>query len=138
MQSRDMKKEEFFANANQLVFSEKEEKELKQIMLQIGQIDFLRRQTCQKRNDYNYYKKIMLPSDYRKIRADLKEQVDFKVARETYKLETQLKEKGETQENIDKETQQLKEEIYKHYKIRLKGIKTSLEEEATMDYIDQM
>lgn len=136
MQSRDIEKEDFFKKINELKFSEKEEKELKQILKQIQQINFLRNETSQKKNDYNYFKNIMLPSDYRRIYADLKEQVDFKVARETYKLEKQLKERGETQENIDKEIQDKKKEIYKHYKVRCKGIKLSLGEDATLDDIE--
>lgn len=136
MQSRDMEREDFLKKINELKFSEQEEKEIRQILIQIGQIDFLRRETKQKRDDYNYFKSIMLPSDYRRIKADLKEQVDFKVARETYKLEMQLKEKGETQENIDKEIQDRKKEIYKHYKVRFKGIKQSLEEDATLDDLE--
>lgn len=118
MQSREAEKDEFFKKINGLIFSEEEAKELRGILIQIEQINRLINETQQKRSGYNYFKKIMLPSDYRRIRADLTQQVDYKVQREIHQLRLQLQAKEETKEEIYKQMKKTADDIYKYYKIR--------------------
>lgn len=118
MQNREAEKDEFFRKINGLIFLEEEAKELRGILIQIEQINRLINETQQKRSDYNYFKKIMLPSDYRRIRADLTTQVDYKVQREIHQMRLQLQEKGKTKEEIYRQMKKTADDIYKYYKVR--------------------
>lgn len=118
MQNREAEKDEFFRKINGLIFLEEEAKELRGILIQIEQINRLINETQQKRSGYNYFKKIMLPSDYRRIRADLTTQVDYKVQREIHQMRLQLQERGKTKEEIYIEMKRRAEELYKYYKVR--------------------
>ncbi len=132
MQSRDMEKGEIFECINQFSLSKEENKELRAFIKKVTEIKSLRRETNQKENDYQYFKRLMLPSDYKKINSDLKQQREYKVDRECYKHETKLRTQGITQEEIEIELKKYRENLCKQYGLSAKGKRKNIvtDEEA--------
>lgn len=121
MIDRDLEIKEFLQKAKSIKLRQEERKEINSILKKIVEIRELRDETKQKKSNYNYFKKIMLPSDYTKINRDLREQREFKVAREVRKLEKELIRQNKTQEEIDEEISKLREKLCKQYGLRTKG-----------------
>ena len=140
MIDRDLEIKEFLQKANSVKLRQEERKEINSILKKIVEIRELRDETKQKKSNYNYFKKIMLPSDYKKIDRDLREQREFKVAREVRKVEKELIRQNKTQEEIDEEINKLREKLCKQYGLRTKGkIKEmSDEEELTLENIEEI
>lgn len=121
MIDRDLEIKEFLQKAKSVKLKQEEIKEINSILEKVVEIKRLRDETKQKKVNYNYFKEIMLPSDYTKINRDLREQKKFKVARESRKLEKELISKGLSQEEIQEETEKYKEKLRKQYGLRTKG-----------------
>ena len=140
MIDRDLEIKEFLQKANSVKLRQEERKEINSILKKIVEIRELRDETKQKKSNYNYFKKIMLPSDYKKIDRDLREQREFKVAREVRKVEKELIRQNKTQEEIDEEINKLREKLCKQYGLRTKGkIKEmSDEEDLTLENIEEI
>ena len=139
MQNRNMSKNEFIEYIKGIRFSEGEEKEINSFLRKIAEIERLRNETNQEKSNYNYLKKIMLPSDYRKINKDLLKQREYKVARETHRYSQELKEKGLSDEQIKSKVEDYKQNLCRIYGVgRTRNSKVIQEEELTLDDIDNI
>lgn len=118
MKSRDISLKDFIKNMKEIRISEEEEKEVNLLIRKTIEIERLRNETNQKKDNYNYFKIVMLPSDYKKIDNDLLEQRKYKVARETHKYLLELKEKGISEEQIKLKVEEYRQQLCKHYGIR--------------------
>lgn len=139
MQNRNMSIEEFIDYAKQIKLSEQEKKEINSVLKKVVEIKNLRNETNQKKSNYNYFKRIMLPSDYTKINSDLKQQREYKVERERYKYEMKLKAQGITQEEIKAELEKYREKLYKQYGLSAKGRRKNIvtdEEAASLEDLE--
>lgn len=140
MKDRNLEIKEFLQKAKSVKLKQEERKEINSILKKVVEIKQLREETKQKKINYNYLKEIMLPSDYTKINRDLREQREFKVARESRKFELELIAKGRSQEEIQEETEKYRTKLCKQYGLRTKGkIKEmSDEEDLTLENIEEI
>ena len=136
MKSRDMEKNEIFKCFSQYKLNKDEEKELRVWIKKVREIQALKRETVQKEDNYQYFKHLMLPLDYRKINADLQQQRGYKVDRECYKHKKELIARNLPQEEIEKQMEDYRNELNKKYGIRLKRVKNSVDEDLTFDHLN--
>lgn len=137
MKNRDIKLSDFLEQIKNIKFNNSEEKEIKEIIAKVRGIKNLTHETKQRDDNYNYFKNLMLPSDYRKINSDYRKQLLYKIERETYKYSLDLKKYSLSEEEIITKIDKYKEDLCKQYGIKGKNkMKTKLIENEDLKLED--